>query len=384
MATLYSLTSLGDHALRASLETLVTRHREITARLLAHLAEFDERRLYRAAGYASIHAYCVGALRFSEDAAYKRIQVARAAREFPVMFEMLADGRLHVSGALLLAPKLLVANAWELLEAAAGRTKSGIELLLAERFPQPDVPTVLRPIAPAVIPDLSCQLAPGRVGMTLPEHVGAATSAIAQCEALAVAMALLAAAPSPVAAPAPRAIFPRVAPLSPERCELHATISRETHEKLRRAQELLDHTIPSGDMSEILDRALALLVSQLEKRRCGATDSPRPRRSHANGRYVPAEVRRGVFERDGHQCTHVSDKGHRCEARSRLELDHVIPLARGGRTEAADLRLLCRQHNQHEAESAFGAGFMRERGARPGESSASRGTRIDAHSQRAT
>ncbi len=362
MATLYSLTSLADHALRATLEALVRQHRELTARLLAHLAEFDERRLYRAAGYASMHAYCVGALRFSEDAAYKRIQVARAARAFPVMFEMLADGRLHVSGALLLAPKLTVANAWELLEAAAGRTKSGIELLLAERFPQPDVPTVLRPIAAAVVPDLSCQLAPGLVGMTCEAPVGSVASASASSEAPTFVLASAAAPdtskPPPVAPPA---AFPRLAPLSPERYALQVTLSRGTHAKLRRAQELLGSGVSSQDIAQVLDRALALLVAQLEQRRCGATEAPRPRRSHANGRYVPAEVRREVFTRDGHRCVFIANNGHRCEARSRLELDHVIPLARGGRTEAANLRLLCRSHNQHEAEQAFGAGFMRER-----------------------
>jgi hypothetical protein len=49
------------------------------ARNLAHIAEVDERRLYLEAAYPSMFAYCVGALRFSEDAAYKRIQAARAA-----------------------------------------------------------------------------------------------------------------------------------------------------------------------------------------------------------------------------------------------------------------------------------------------------------------
>ena len=80
--------------------------------------------------------YCVGELRLSEDAAYKRIQAAKAAREFPAIFDALADGRLHLSGVCLLAPRLNRENADQLLAAAANQTKATIEQLIAERFPQ--------------------------------------------------------------------------------------------------------------------------------------------------------------------------------------------------------------------------------------------------------
>ncbi|HUK64778.1 MAG TPA: hypothetical protein VLV15_15660, partial [Dongiaceae bacterium] len=57
--------------------------------------------------------------------------------------------------------------------------------------------------------------------------------------------------------------------------------------------------------------------------------------------------------------TFVSDSGHRCESRLRLEFDHATPLARGGEGTAANLRLRCRAHNQYEAEQAYGESFMR-------------------------
>jgi hypothetical protein len=43
------------------------------------------------------------------------------------------------------------------------------------------------------------------------------------------------------------------------------TVSGETYEKLRRARDLLRHTIPSGDPAAIFDRALTLLPADLEK-----------------------------------------------------------------------------------------------------------------------
>jgi 5-methylcytosine-specific restriction endonuclease McrA len=110
----------------------------------------------------------------------------------------------------------------------------------------------------------------------------------------------------------------------------------------------------------VLDRALDALVQRLEQRRFAASARSRPtrRRHAANERYVPADVRRTVWQRDQGQCTFVGESGHRCPARTRLEFDHVDPVARGGRSTADGMRLLCRAHNQHEAERAFGSEFM--------------------------
>jgi hypothetical protein len=54
----------------------------------------------------------------------------------------------------------------------------------------------------------------------------------------------------------------------------------------------------------------------------------------------------------------VSEAGRRCEARERLEFDHVEAFARGGAATVEGIRLLCRAHNQHQAERTFGAEFM--------------------------
>jgi hypothetical protein len=72
-------------------------------------------------------------------------------------------------------------------------------------------------------------------------------------------------------------------------------------------------------------------------------------------------VKRAVRARDGGRCTFVGDSGHRCEARSRLEFDHVEPFARGGEATVEGIRLRCRAHNQFEAERTFGPEFMRRK-----------------------
>ena len=41
--------------------------------------------------------------------------------------------------------------------------------------------------------------------------------------------------------------------------------------------------------------------------------------------------------------------------------DHIEPVARGGEATLENVRLLCRAHNAHAAELAFGAEFMDRR-----------------------
>ena len=399
----YSLTHVPDPTLLRGLRTLVAQDRATTALLIAHLAEVDDRRLYAAAGHPSLFAYCVHELGLSEDAAYKRIQATRSARRFPAIFPALADGRLHLSGVGLLAPYLTERNAAALLAAAAGKTKAEIELLLAERFPRPELLAWVQPLAPAVglsgqlapgqvgIADLQpapgtvgatdrqlspgtvgttgAQLAPGRAGIAdlqlAPGQVGATDRQLApepagmtgaQLAPGRLGSADLQLAPGQVGAPA----RPRVAPLAPGRYGLQFTVALGTYEKLRYAQALLGHAVPPGELAEVFDRALDALIARLEQRKFAATSRPRHRRPqpNANPRHIPAEVRRAVWARDGGRCTFVSAAGHRCPSRTRLEYDHVEPVARGGKTTVAGMRLRCRAHNQYTAECAFGAGFM--------------------------
>src|SRR3989304_616116 len=94
---------LSNQELIAALPLLVRRESQAIAELVAHLAEVDGRRLYRDQAFPSMHQYCVDSLHLCEGAAYKRITAARTARRFPIILEMLADGRLHLSAVCLLA-----------------------------------------------------------------------------------------------------------------------------------------------------------------------------------------------------------------------------------------------------------------------------------------
>ncbi|MCD6379703.1 HNH endonuclease, partial [bacterium] len=43
-----------------------------------------------------------------------------------------------------------------------------------------------------------------------------------------------------------------------------------------------------------------------------------------------------------------------------LEIDHIVPYAKGGGNSLDNLRLLCAKHNILEAEHAYGKDFMKK------------------------
>jgi hypothetical protein len=154
--------------------------------------------------------------------------------------------------------------------------------------------------------------------------------------------------------PAPRAI---VEPLASERYRVQFTATAETCRKLRLAQDLLRHQIPSGALDQVVDRALTVLLHDLARRKFAATDRPRTSSAVASGsRYIPAHVKRAVWLRDGGRCAFVAPGGRRCGERAFLEFHHVVPYGAGGEPIPGNIELRCRAHNQYEAVLHFGPG----------------------------
>jgi len=438
-------TSLSDSDLVVHVKQLAQRERQAIADLVAALAEFDERRLYLGAGCSSLFTYCTQVLHLSEHAAYRRIEAARAARQFPVILDRIASGDINLTVVGLLKPHLTAENHRQLLDAAQHQSKRVVEEIVARIQPRPDVPSSIRrlpgtkPVAALTggVPQKVAIEDDGGVARTQASIRSLLETGVPPVPGPALAEAVNTAEPEtlselastrlarqigseriPVASAqglhpptdgtgSGRAV---IAPLAVDRYKVQMTVSAETHAKLRRAQELLRHSIPNGDPALVFDRALTVLIERLEKTRFAAKsprtgtrsparakkggrlapttegpDAPRvseivqtgssdqdlnadrsspklvPERvdhSTDNGRtsgsrHIPAAVKREVWARDGGRCTFAGAAG-RCRERSFLEFHHVIPHATGGRATVDNLVLACRQHNGFEADRFFG------------------------------
>ncbi len=290
---------MSDREVVQRLEELLRQERRLTAAVLEHLGEVEARRLYLPAACASMHVYCTRVLGMSDDQAFKRIRAARAVRRFPVVGAAVAEGRLHLSGVVLLAPHLDEENAGSLVAEASGKSKAEIEILVARWAPRADVPARLERVAEQmelVAPGPAGQVALGPAGLVAPGPAGQ-----------------VAPGPAGQVALEPARGAAKVAPLSAERFALQLTIGEATRGKLLRAQALLRHKVPSGDLAEVLDHALDALLEKIEARKFGKAKTPRAAKASRSRRYVTREERRSALARDGARCSFVGEDGRPCE-----------------------------------------------------------------------
>jgi hypothetical protein len=380
------------------LRDLIQRDHCLEAELVAHLAEVDARRLYLEQACPSMFHYCVHVLHFAEGVAYKRITVARAAREFSKLRVALEQGDLHLTAASLLAPHLNRECAAEWLAAARHKTTREIKQWIADRKPQPDVKTSVRKAPTVRLPaDMS-------KGAALSERGPTAASATAHSGAVsrhtpAAAGPIASDAPAPAGASRVAAEASRASsePLGTDRYCVRFTIDAVVHEELQELRALLRHQIPDGDVAKIVGRAVHALLRQARKQKRGACSSPRSvpspetpatlspgssRNSAVNAgvelttpganpgtnpadapskrpcRKIPTAIRRAVWERDEGRCRYVSREGRQCGTRDFLEFHHRVPWARCREHRESNIELRCRAHNQHAAELDFGTQNM--------------------------
>jgi hypothetical protein len=342
---LSALRRLSDGELVAKVKSLAAQECHATALLVAHLAELDTRDVHLREGYSSLFSYCREVLSLSEHAAYDRIEVARAARRFPVVLDLLEAGSVNLTAVRLLAPHLTPRNHRAVLNSARGKRTFEVRQIVARLSPQPDVPTSIRKV-----PTPKATKSGGGASND-PAPAAAAPPALA---------APPTSLPTPTPASAPRPCpgsSAEVAPLCEDRYHLKVTIAGDTVEKLRLAKDMLRHALPSGDDAAVLDRALTALLTELSRKKFAATEKPRASRGASSGsRHIPAEVRRTVWVRDLGRCAFVGKSGRRCNERAFVEFHHVKPWAFGGEATVGNIELRCRRHNDHESRVFFDRG----------------------------
>jgi hypothetical protein len=242
------------------------------------LSEVDARRLHVNKGFSSLFGYCVECLGFSEDEACRRIDAARLARRFPEVYSLIEGGSVSLTVLGLLKQHLTAENHRELFVGVSRSSVRQAKEWLAARFPQHDVPSSIRklPERSAVSEPVATQA--GAVSDMPPPQPGRARSSTAPSAPAGAGLAAV--------QPAPARARVSIEPLSSDRFLVKFTASRAMKEKLALACDLLRHANPNGDLSVVLERALDLLVAQLEKTKQGRTKRSKNERPIRNGASV--------------------------------------------------------------------------------------------------
>ena len=151
-------------------------------------------------------------------------------------------------------------------------------------------------------------------------------------------------------------------PCQPGLFNVRFVAGQEFMDKLERAAEV-GHVgrMRKRNLAEVLERSLDAYLSkhdpamrQARREKRGARQARREkpaaqqpiaaagtRRSAGSTRSVPASLRDLLFIRADHRCEFLGSDGHRCSERSYLTIDHIVPWALGGPSEAGNLRVLC-------------------------------------------
>ena len=252
------ISTLSDEEVWRRFLELAAEERVVVSDLVACLAEVDARMLVRDRHWPSLFDYCVFSLHWSESAAYRRIRAARAVRKFPIILEMLRDGRLHLEGIVILHAFIEDADFASLLLKAVGLTTKRIESLVADRRRDPPVRDSMRFVGIAARPVATAELP---AVLDFPSG-GSPNDPVPVVDAPSIA-AVVCTPPSKLV-------------------RIGFTADESLHRMVLHAQQLMRHKYPNGSLEGIFRDALRLLIEKKDLGvRAEAAARRRARRSGA-------------------------------------------------------------------------------------------------------
>ncbi len=315
-----NIKALSSDQLLSETKILVSEERRITAKLIDHLTEINQRLLFLKLGYSSLFEFVTKELGLSEGAAQRRIQCLRLMQDLPETRQAYEQGSLSLS------------NAAKLQSHFQATKKSGIAKTIEEK----------RAIAKS-----------------------AENKSQSECDQML----------SKLAPELPKPDKARV--LSPTVRELKFSISEDLFKKIERLRRLLSHSHPNATLAELMELLVTSHLTRLEKakglqpqgaqKKCDKSGQKpdESNRVHTAAKTLPVGIRvalpvhlkRQVWSRADGKCEYEY-RGRRCNSRYQLEIDHLNPLALGGSNELSNCRILCRLHNGLAAIQALGAAKM--------------------------
>lgn len=334
-----NLSKVSSEELLSRLDRLTKSERKITHLILWHILEVDHRKLYLKLNYDSLYKYLTKHLGYSESAAYDRIQAMRLLKQVPSVANKIEDGSLNLTQLVKVEQSL------------KQEKRLGKELCHEQ------------------VTDLLTKME---------NKTTFETEKIIACELNQT----------------PKA-YQKVKPQSDESIRLELTLSEEQYEILKKAQSYISHIIPENNIAAVITYLAKSLIQKKEgapQRMEEVTDkgtkpdrdksvtpakkskskiqkkadtlatqgfrvmpetpiNPNRKYLRPNTRkYIPVKVRRQVYKNANYCCeySHPESKT-KCSSKYQLEVDHIIPVVRGGSNEIKNLRLLCGIHNRKEA-----------------------------------
>jgi 5-methylcytosine-specific restriction endonuclease McrA len=374
-----TLSSLSGAELLQRTQDLVAIERRATMDLIEHLREIEKRMLFLDLGYKSLFDFAVGHLGLSEGSAQRRIAAMRLVRDVPEARAKLESGALSLSNASRVQTVFRAAQT----AARAKSTESGGTNGTGGTSVTSGTGATGGTNATGGTSDASS------IGSALSidqkKEILESISGLTQKECESKLLELL-----PQAAPK---MLERDRQVNEDRFELKMILSKEAHDKMKELQQLFSHTLKTGAASELFEILIEReIVRQRKMKPVSSEENSAPSSENISSeissfdqlpenisskgspirtstaaavrteivrsrKHISNSLRREIWKRaDG--CCEAKEKSGRCKSRYRLELDHIIPHARGGGDTFENLRLYCRAHNLRHAMESYGSEVM--------------------------
>ena len=326
------LKQLSDETLLKETAKLCEEERKTLSLILHHLREIDRRRLYASLKYPSLFEYIVKELGYSEDQAFRRISAMRLLKEIPEIEEKINSGTLSLTN-LGLAHSFF--NKEKQFSQKEFNKEDKIEFLKKlENQSKRDAEKIVISLSSNPI-----QFRPER------ERV-----------------------------------------VSEEMVEINFLAKNNLREKIHKLKGLLAHKSPNLSTADLMERLCDLGLEKWGKGvyssegkivKDNSRENNKSYRENDKGikevsneaptatvpltledeKWVAASklswenLKKQVWRRDKGQCRN-------CGSSYALEVDHILPKAKGGGDTLNNLRLLCRSCNQRSAIKHFGINKM--------------------------
>jgi hypothetical protein len=231
------LKRLSSAELDRSAEKLVVAENGNIAKLIAHIAEMSARKGALELGYKNLYDYCVRRLNLSEGAVPARIHVANVSRRFPQLLVALAETRISLTVASLLAAHVSEDNVDKLISDCAGMTRKGTEEYLVTLRPKPVFEPSIRKRPSGRQPAAPPQQ---------PQHDKITASAPAP----------------PLDATPPKSSPTILQPAKPDEYNFRFSAGRDFKDKFERLAEVLGVENAQKHMADILEKALDIALEK--------------------------------------------------------------------------------------------------------------------------
>lgn len=296
--------SLNGKTLHAATLYAAKNEKAATLELLEYLAEVDRRRLYSEWAYSSLFEYVHKALGYSEAQSSERVSAMRLLRKVPEVKVALEKGALTLTSTAKLASHVRRENSSRedtlaLLEKCEGKASREVERVLVAHSTQMEAsPERIRAVTPSLT----------RVTLEADEEF--------------------------------MALVTRVR-------ELNGNPALSMKEAFQLG------------MQEYVKRREVKKPSNSEPSLRNASWAPEVEPVRAS-RYIPTSIRNQIRLRSSDRCEYRDPENQRrCESRSRLQFDHILPFGKGGMNEIENLRHTCQSHNLFHAIKSYGDAKMK-------------------------